>query len=152
MKHQVLGWVFGGLVMVAQAVAAAPKVSDPWVPEMPPGAHAYGAFMVLDNSGDEAVSLIRAEAPGFAKIELHESVDIDGMHRMIEKDEIVIPAQGQTRLAPGGYHIMLIGPEKRLVEGDTVPLTLTFSDGTVIEVDAMVRKREQMMQHRHGHH
>jgi len=41
---------------------------------------------------------------------------------------------------------MLIGPKKRLVEGDTVPLTLTFSDGTMIKVDAMVCKRNQAIQ------
>jgi len=52
-----------------------------------------------NNIGAEAASLIHTEAPGFVKIELHESVDIDGMHRLIEKDEIVIPAQGQTLLA-----------------------------------------------------
>lgn len=136
---------------LAAPLQAAPEVSGAWVPEMPPGAHAYGAFMVLDNPDDAPVALVRAEAPGFAKIELHESVNVDGMHRMIEMEEIAVPAGGQTLLKPGSYHVMLIGPEQRLVAGDRVPLTLHFSDESVVTIEAEVRKREQMMGG-HGHH
>ncbi|MFP4154736.1 MAG: copper chaperone PCu(A)C [Halothiobacillaceae bacterium] len=140
-----------GLVL-ANPLQAAPAVSGAWVPEMPPGAHAYGAFMVLENPDDEVVSLVRAEAPGFSKIELHESVNVDGMHRMIEMSEIEIPPAGQTLLQPGGYHVMLIGPQTPLAAGDVVPITLHFSDGSVMQVDAEVRRRDQMKRGHMGGH
>ena len=96
-----------------------------------------------NNIGAEVASLIHTEAPSFVKIELHESVDTDGMHSMIEKDEIVIPAQGQTLLASGSLH-HADRPKKRLVMGEALPLNLTFSHEVFIELGAMICRRDQM--------
>ena len=54
-------------------------------------------------------------------------------------ERIAAPAHATTTLAPGGYHIMLIGLVKPLVSGDTVQVTLTFASGTTTQVGAVVR-------------
>ena len=42
---------------------------------------------------------------------------------------LTIPAHGSVQLAPGGYHLMLIGPKRRFVVGNQVPATLRFARG-----------------------
>lgn len=140
------------LLTGAVAQAAELQVSEPWVALAPPGAHATAAFMELRNPGDEPVDLVAADADGFQVVELHRSVNENGMHRMIQQERITVPAGGSVRLAPGGYHVMLIGIQRELAEGESVTLELTLGDGSRLSVDAPVTPREQAMGgHGHGH-
>jgi copper(I)-binding protein len=41
-------------------------------------------------------------------------------------------------LKPGGLHVMMIDLKAPLKEGDSVPITLTFDDGSSKQVDAKV--------------
>ena len=50
-----------------------------------------------------------------------------------------IPAGGTVQLAPGGYHVMLIGLTKDLNVGDTVQVTLKFEKAGDVTVTAQVR-------------
>lgn len=140
------GLVLAGSLLVAGVAQAADlEVVDPWVALSPPGAHATAAFMELNNSGDEPVDVVSAEADGFQKVELHLSVNEDGMHRMIEQERITVPAGETVRLAPGGYHVMLIGPERSLEEGEMIAIDLGLGDGGGITVQAPVTPREKAM-------
>jgi copper(I)-binding protein len=42
------------------------------------------------------------------------------------------------RMAPGGYHIMLMGLKQPLKEGEHIPVTLTFAHAGAITTDATV--------------
>jgi hypothetical protein len=57
--------------------------------------------------------------------------------------EIPLPAGKEVALKPGGYHIMLMGIEHQLKQGDVVPITLTVREGDgktrTVEVQAEVR-------------
>ncbi len=50
-----------------------------------------------------------------------------------------LPAGETVELAPGGYHVMLIGLVDSLEVGDTIDVTLTMASGTVRTVTAEVR-------------
>ncbi len=141
MKKIMLGSLF---MAMSGGAFAAPVISDAWIPEQPPGAMASAVFLNMNNQTDKPEALVKAEAPGFKLVQLHKSIEVNGMHKMIEQKEIVVPAHGETRLAPGGYHIMLIEPEKRLHAGDSVPVTLTFADGSQEKIDVPVKKRPAM--------
>lgn len=141
-----------GLLMGSLVQAAELKVAHPWVALPPPGAHATAAFMELHNPGEQTVDLVAADADGFQAVELHRSVNENGMHRMVRQERITVPAGDAVELAPGGYHVMLIGIERELTEGDAVTLELTLGDGSRLSVDAAVKRREQLMGgHGHGH-
>jgi hypothetical protein len=43
-------------------------------------------------------------------------------------------------LAPGGYHIMLMNLKQTLKQGDSFPVTLTFTKAGTITATAMVEK------------
>jgi periplasmic copper chaperone A len=72
-------------------------------------------------------------------VELHQTVDEDGMTRMRRVDGIDVQADESVRLEPGGLHLMLIDVNRRVVRGDSVELRLRFERAGEIEVRAEVR-------------
>ena len=129
-------------------------VDDPYVREMPPTAPATGAFMTFINESNQDIIIVRADSDAAKVVELHTHIHDQGVMRMREIPEIVVPAMGQTELKPGGLHIMLINPTRSLAEGDKVAIDLFFKDGSQSQVEAEVRKIMGMGQGRgmkHGH-
>jgi hypothetical protein len=151
----------------SQADEAAPTedsgvaVSDAWVratagtddPSM------TGAFMAIDNEGEENVELVGASSPVAGKVELHEMAMVDGsmVMRRIEGGIEIEAGFGQV-LMPGGNHVMLMGLEDELAPGDEVDLVLEFSDGTEQELTVPVKEFTEEEGHYHepgtepGHH
>ncbi len=125
-----------GTARAAARVADAPAPSgdavaimNAWIRQAPAGAPVNAGYMMLINVGAEDLTLVGLESPAFDKAELHEMALADGMMKMRELTEVVIPAGGQARFEPGGKHLMLKGPERHLEEGQTVELTLIFQSG-----------------------
>ncbi len=135
-----------GAILFALAVTAHAEVDvhDPWIAEAPPTARSLAAFMGLENAGSTPRRLVAVEAPGFDRIELHQSTEEDGMHRMVKQEAIEIPPGGRTELAPGGYHVMLIGIHEPLRAGDTVSMRLIFANDEVRVIEVPVRRRAFM--------
>lgn len=116
------------------------SIVDPYVRMAPPGAKATGAFMVIRNSGDKDVAMVKAESPAAKVTELHTHINDKGVMRMRQVPEIVAPAKGEVAFKPGSYHVMLIDMKAPLKEGDHVLITLGLSDGSSKEVHATVKK------------
>ncbi len=106
----------------------------------PPGARVGAAFMTLKNAGGTVHALVSARSDVSATAELHEHVHKDGMMQMRQVAKIDVPAGGEVRLQPGGYHIMLIDLNHPLSVGDKVTLTLIFDDGSERQVVAPVKQ------------
>lgn len=128
--------------------AAELDIENPFVREMPPTAPATGAFMTLLNSSDQDIAIVSAQSDAAKNVELHTHTHDNGVMRMREIPEILVPAMGQAELKPGGLHIMLINPTRALKEGDEVRINLTLKDGSNKEIIAPVRKIMGMGQHR----
>jgi copper(I)-binding protein len=129
------------------------EVENPFVREMPPMAPATGAFMTFINPTESEITVIKAQSDAAKKVELHTHIHDNGVMRMREIPEIKVPAMGQAELKPGGLHIMLINPTRKLTEGDRVDIVITFQDGSEKVIQAPVRKIMGMGQHRGpGHH
>lgn len=131
-------------LFVSVSAADTLVVEDPYVREVPPGSPTTAAFMTLHNKSDEAIRLIEAENKVTEHTELHNHVVIDGVMEMRQVEAIEIPANGETQLAPGGLHLMLIGLNSALSAGDTLTLNLVFDNGEQIELEAPVRSMMPM--------
>lgn len=119
--------------------AAAVTITNPWVKSVRTG-EMTAAFGTLSNSSDAEVTLVSASTSVSDMVELHETVMSDGQMQMQEKDGgFVIPAGGSFELAPGGNHIMLMGVNADLQPGADVTMTLTFGDGSTLDIDAVVK-------------
>jgi copper(I)-binding protein len=78
-------------------------------------------FCTLAGGPDELVSVT---SPAAEHVEMHTVVALDGgAKRMTPVERIPVPGV----LKPGGYHLMLMGLKKPLVEGGTITLHLTYA-------------------------
>lgn len=128
------------------------EVSDAWVratvgtedPSM------TGAFMAIDNPGEDDVTLTGAASPVAGKVEIHEMAMVDGsmVMRKVEGGLTVEAGYGQV-LMPGGNHVMLMGLTEELAAGDEVDLTLEFSDGSTEELTVPVKEFTEEEGHYH---
>ena len=96
--------------------------------------------MTIQNTGSDEMILQSATSDSAKIVQIHTMEQVGEIMKMKEIGELRIPANGQTALAPKGYHIMLIGLLKPIVEGEILPLELNFADGTSVPVDAVVKK------------
>ena len=71
---------------------------------------------------------------------IHETVIQDGIARMRHVDRLKIPQGHSISFEPGGLHIMLINLEKRLLAGETFPITFNFQRSGKLSVIARVLK------------
>ena len=131
------------LVFLNQAIYAGSEIEiiDAWVREAPPGARMLAAFMVIQNPGDEDVTLTGVDSPAFSHVMLHRSIMVDGIARMQHEDAILIPAGGTVSLEPGSFHLMMPAPESRLQAGDQIEFLLHFTDESCVRVTADVKKK-----------
>lgn len=111
------------LAGVAHAQVA---VDAPWVRASVPQQTATGAFMRLTASRD--LRLIGARSDVAQNTEVHEMAMQGQMMRMREVAAVPLPRGQAVALAPGGYHVMLIGLKRPLSAGEQVTLTLVFED------------------------
>lgn len=151
-----LSFVFAALSLSTAAVAGTADdvvVHEPYVRLAPPNAQATGAFMVLKNTGSKDAKLVKADNPASRLTELHTHINDKGVMRMRQVPAIDLPAKGEAVLQPGGLHVMLIDMKAPLSDGQVVPITLTFDDGSSKQVDVKVQKMVPAgMQMRHGQH
>ena len=47
---------------------------------------------------------------------------------------LTVPAHGALTLAPGGYHLLLIAPQRAFRPGESIPLDLRFSREGVVHI------------------
>ena len=128
------------LPLLSLAADRALRIADPYVRLVPPNAPASAAFMVISNSGSAPRQLLKAQSPVAKTVELHTHVADHGVMKMRPVASIAVDAKGQVELKPGSYHIMLIDLKQPLSEGDSVPITLIFDDGSSQQIAAPVRK------------
>ena len=134
----------GSLALLPSLVLAAPtlKVEQGYSYATPaPGITAVG-FLTVVNDGP-ADRLLSVEAPGAARVEIHEMSMAGGVMRMRAlPGGLAVPAQGRLALEPGGYHLMLIEPKQALAVGAEVPLTLVFEKAGRLDTRLQVRRRD----------
>lgn len=89
----------------------------------------------------EGVRLIEATCSIAEKTEIHTHINDDGIMRMRQVEALDCP-KGDTVLKPGADHVMLMSLKEDLeVDVDrSVPVTLLFSNGTTLLIEAPVKK------------
>lgn len=115
------------------------RIGHPWARQTAPGQQAGGAFLSLTNNGTKEERLLGASTDVAARVEVH-SMSMDGgvMRMRPVKGGIAIPAGQTVTLAPGGYHIMLIGLKRPLALGEMVPMTLRFARAGAVKVELKI--------------
>lgn len=146
--------VLAGATLAAPA-AGTVTVQDAW---SRPAIETGVVYAVVRNDGAEPDRLIGGTTPVAAAVQLHQTVTsaagasgstmsaMPGMAGMPagttvmhEVSAVPVPAHGSARLAPGGYHIMLLHLKRALAAGQSFPLRLHFARAGWIAVSVAVR-------------
>ncbi len=102
-----------------------------WARAMPGGEGAgadvsSAAYFVVRNRGGTPDRLVGGTTAAARGLEIHESREESGVMRMRRVEAIEVPGGGVVELRPGGLHVMLVGLNRSLVEGDTLEVVLRF--------------------------
>jgi copper(I)-binding protein len=129
-------------------------IHDPWVRASLGATRTSAAYMTIEVTGDHADRLIAASSPVAEHAQLHTQVIDNGVAKMRPVEAVEVAPGTPTVLAPGGLHIMLTGVRDKLVEGQTLPLELTFESAGEVELEVPVRGMAGGMDHGmdHGQH
>lgn len=128
------------VVLVASCDQAPPVyVGEAYVRINPNPAAPSAAYFKIQ-TGDAPVTLRDVLSEASVRVEMHEMVSEGGMMKMRSVDSVDIAAKSTLRFEPGGKHVMLWSINPQVVESGKVPLTLIFSNGDRIIVDAVVQK------------
>jgi len=154
MKHvrtAVIGTAFC-LLCATAGFAGELDFHDFWVAETPPSAMATAGFVRIANTGDAEATITAAESSACKRVEFHRTETTDGIARMTRQKRLTIPAGGELELAPGGTHLMLVGPAA-LHAGERVSITFELEDGEKLTREAEVRVRgSRSADDPHAHH
>jgi copper(I)-binding protein len=115
-------------------------IEQPFSRATPGGAKVGGGYMTIVNKGTSADKLVAAASPAAERVEIHEMSMQGSVMKMQElPNGLPIDAGKTVSLAPGGYHLMMMGLKAPLKQGDKVPVTLTFEKAGKVDVMLDVR-------------
>src|SRR5438477_2177667 len=139
MSIKILAFAAG--LAVASAAVAQPtqlEIDNAWARATPGKAENGAAYVTI--TSPTADRLVSASTPAAKKAELH-TMSMQGMvMKMRPIAGLDIPAGQPVALKPGGEHIMLMGLNQPLREGQSFPLTLGFEKASPRTVTVTVEK------------
>ena len=101
--------------------------------------HEGVVYLTITDTGSPD-TLTGVMTPVAAKAELHQSFDDHGVMKMRPVAALPIEPGKPMTLAPGGYHIMLMGLKQPLKQGDNFPVTLSFAKAGPLTASVTVEK------------
>ena len=132
-------------VYAADAKIGNLRIDDVWARTGQPG-QVSAAFMEVKNKG-AADKLISANCDCAKATELHTMTMADGKMIMAQVPSMDVPANGELKLKPGGYHVMLINLTRPLAAGETLPIKLKFEKAGEVTVQAKIKDKAAHMGH-----
>jgi hypothetical protein len=136
--------LFVAAVIAAPARAEEVKAGDlvitqAWTRATPNGAKIGTGYLTIENKGTTADRLIGGSADVASKVEVHEMAMKNGVMTMRPLDKGLPIEPGKTvKLAPGGYHLMMMNLKSPLKKGDMLPITLKFEKAGDVKVSLAV--------------
>lgn len=137
--------LFAAAILVAasslSAIAADLTATKAFAFETAPTAKAGAAYItVMTHGGDDR--LLGAASPVAKRVEIHTHIKDGDVMRMRQVDgPLPVSAGAPIEMGPGGVHIMLMGLNAPLVDGQPIPVTLTFEVAGDVEFEVPVIER-----------
>ncbi|HEY9855093.1 MAG TPA: copper chaperone PCu(A)C [Stenomitos sp.] len=126
----------------AQAAGPAIEIEHAWIREAPPGATVLAAYMTLRNPGHRPDRLIRVQTPVAGRVEVHETLVVNGVMRMRPVGQLLLPDGQTVVLKPKGTHMMLMDLKRPVKAGMRIPVTFTFERAGTIRRDLPVTRAD----------
>ena len=128
------------LPFVANADDANLMISDAWARPLPAVSKNGAAYITLMNHGSKSDRLISAKSSAAKMIEVHTHVHKDGVMSMQKVDGLEIAPGEVVTFKPGGLHLMLMGLEQEMKEGEAFTIELQFEKAGEMTIEVQVRQ------------
>lgn len=139
------------LALATPALADTVKVDNAWVRATAPGQKVAAGFM--DLTADTDMKLVGGSSPASKTLELHIMKIDGGVMVMRQVPEIALPKGQVVNLKPGGLHIMFIGLQNQIKDGEMVPVALTVENAAgkqqILQIKAQAMRAGGMAHHHH---
>ena len=110
-------------------------ITQAWSRATPGGAKVAGVYLTIENKGSTPDRLIGGSADVADKVQVHQMTMNNGVMTMRPLDQGLTIEPGKTvKLAPSGYHLMLLDLKSPLKRGDKVPVILEFEKAGKVTV------------------
>ncbi len=113
------------------------EVNGAWSRATAPGQDTASVDMTITSK--QPATLVGASSPACKEVQLHTMSMEGGMMKMREVKAIDLPAGKRVNLRESGYHLMLIGLNAPLKEGEIFPVMLSIEVGEhrVVKIKSM---------------
>jgi copper(I)-binding protein len=136
----ILLFLLPGMAAAGDYTLGSLEIGHPWTRATPPTAPTAGGFLVVANKGATSDRLVAVRTVASQQAQIHQMKMEGDVMRMRELEKgLEIPAGGTVTLAPGGFHLMLIGLTAPLKAGTRVPVTLVFEKAGSIDIELDVQ-------------
>jgi copper(I)-binding protein len=115
-------------------------VTDAWIKNLPPAVPMRAGYMQLMNHDANTATIVSISSNAFKKVEIHQTINNDGVMSMHPIKSLVLEANGMVSLKPGGMHLMLMKPTRELKIGDEVEIVLQFDNDSSQVILMTVKK------------
>jgi hypothetical protein len=127
--------LISGRTMAADYKVGSLEIMAPWSRATPKGAATAIGYMTIKNDGTTPDRLIGGSVDFARDFQLHSMVMEGDVSKMRDLKGVDI-APGQTiEFKPGGSHVMFVGLEHPLAEGEHVKGTLVFEHAGTVEIE-----------------
>jgi len=124
------------IALVLLAACGSPKpplvASEVEITPPMPGRMMSAGYLVLTNNTDEAIVIDGVTSPQFGAVEIHQTILENGISRMRQIEELVVPARGSVALERGGKHLMLMQAQG---VNETVTLLLLSGGAPILAIE-----------------
>ncbi len=138
-RYLLAAFAGASLTTVARAEQSGIQIDHVWSRAAMAG-HEGVVYLTITDTGAPD-TLTGVTTPVSAEAALHRSSDDHGVMKMRPVGPLPIEPGKPVTLAPGGYHIMLMGLKQALKQGDSFPVTLTFANAGQVTATAIVGKQ-----------
>jgi periplasmic copper chaperone A len=115
------------------------EITRPWIRTSAGENRQTGGFFTATNKGREADRLVAAASPAATKVEIHQIKVIGYGIRMRPMEKgLGLPPDTAITLKPRGYHLLFLELKAPLVQGQRVPVTLTFEKAGTQQIEMVV--------------
>ena len=139
--QRIFSAVFMGLIMLSPAMASDLMFGALQFRATVGSMQSSAAYLSITNHGGMADRLLAVESSLARKTELHTMDVTNGVMKMRQIDGgIAIPAGKTIQLAPGGFHVMLIGLKAPLNADENYQVILTFEKAGRVELTGLAKR------------
>ena len=129
--------LLSSLFFLQEDVQAEVQVEGAWMRLLPPMSKVTAAYMTLIS--DQEDRLVSVSSNIAEVVEIHQSKMEDGVMSMQKESCLYLPKDEPVELKPQSYHLMVMGLQSPLNEGENHQFTLEFEQAGKMLVHITVR-------------